>query len=75
MSEAEQQKDQLFQEKVRINSELNEARQKLEYEQNRLKEKQNDLDSLKRKNQLLIVYFFNNNNNIFLFFSRLLRVY
>lgn len=55
MSEAEQQKDLLFQEKVRINSELNEARQKLEYEQNRLKEKQNDLDSIKRKNQLLIV--------------------
>ena len=55
LHEAEQQKDQIFQEKIKLNGELNEARQKLEYEQNRLKEKLNELDSIKRKNQLLLV--------------------
>lgn len=55
LNEAENQKDQIFHEKVKLNSDLNEARQKLEYEQNRLKEKQSELDTVKRKNQLLMV--------------------
>ena len=57
LNECEQQKDQIFQEKVKLVGELNDARQKLEYEQNRLREKQNEADALKRKNQFLMVLF------------------
>lgn len=55
LNEAENQKDQIFHEKVKLSSDLNEARQKLDYERNRLKEKQSELDTVKRKNQLLMV--------------------
>ena len=55
LNEVEQQKDQIFNEKVKLNGDLNEARQKLEYEQNRLREKLNELDTVKRKNLLLLV--------------------
>ena len=55
LNECEQQKDQIFQEKVKLVGELNDARQKLEYEQNRLREKQNETDALKRKYQFLMV--------------------
>lgn len=56
VSDSELQKEKYFQEKIRLLNDYNDLRTKFETEQAKMREKENENDSLKRKNTLLLVY-------------------